>query len=209
MKTTSGWIKSGKAAIMSLLCLAAFAVEAGSQPLSDPDLFSSPWSAFRSYSFPDHYIRHRNYLGEVTRLGSNLDQLDSTFRVVKGLAGRVDGTPTVSFESKNFPAFYLRHHHFRIKLHKNDGSEIFRKDASFKWRPGLGASLEEGFNSLESVNFPGYYIRQRSDNPNEEAARVFHLYLEKSPPKTLNSEERHSPVSRWRRDCTFKRVRRR
>lgn len=112
-----------------------------------------------------HYVRHRNFLGEVSNPPDGMRDGtrsfdDFVFRMGPGLAGR----NTVSFESKNFPGYYLRHQNFRIKLHRMDGSELFRKDASFLVVPGLG---NPSWNSLESYNFPGYFLRHQN----------FHLYI--------------------------------
>jgi len=131
--------------------------------------------SLRSYNYPNHYIRHRNYLGEITTISSQLDFDDSSFKMVKGLAG----SKTVSFESKNYPGYYLRHQGFRIKLHRPDGSDLFRNDASFKVAHGLADS---SWNSFESVNYPGYFLRHRN----------FQLYIERGEDDL------------FRKDCTFR-----
>ena len=62
----------------------------------------------------------------------------------------------VSFESVNYPGTYLRHQNFRVKQQRYDGSELFRNDASFYQRSGLGTAG----HSYEAVNVPGgFYIR--------------------------------------------------
>ncbi|MBW2363794.1 MAG: AbfB domain-containing protein, partial [Deltaproteobacteria bacterium] len=108
------------------------------------------------------FIRHRNYLGELTRISSNLDRQDASFRLVPGLANR----NLVSFESVNFPGYYLRHQGFRIKLARGSNNDLFRKDATFKRVPGLANG---SMVSFESYNYPGHYIRHRN----------FNLYLER------------------------------
>ncbi len=133
--------------------------------------------AFQSFNYPDHYIRHRSFLGEITSIVSHLDNADSSFRVVPGLAGG----NSVSFESRNYPGYYLRHQGFRIKLHRPDGSDLFRKDASFWVIPGLA---DPSWSSFESVNYAGHYIRHRN----------FHLYIEQGSGDL------------YRRDCTFRKV---
>ena len=133
--------------------------------------------ALQSYNYRSHYIRHRNYLGEITPINSGLDVADSSFRIVPGLA---EGK-SVSFESRNYPGQYLRHQGFRIKLHRPDGSDLFRKDASFRVVPGMA---DPSWNSFESVNYPGHYLRHRD----------FHLYLERGDGDL------------FRKDCTFRAV---
>ena len=131
--------------------------------------------SLKSYNYPDHYVRHRNYLGEITIVSSQLDFDDSSFRLVGGLAGG----GTVSFESKNYPGHYLRHQGFRIKLHRPDGSDLFRNDASFRVMQGLA---DPSWSSFESVNYPGYFLRHRN----------FQLYIERGEGDL------------FRKDCTFR-----
>jgi hypothetical protein len=118
--------------------------------------------SLQSYNYPNHFIRHANFLGEITPISSDLDRKDSTFRIVAGLAD----SRHVSFESLNYPGHYLRHQDFRLKLQKFDGSQLFRQDATFKMVPGLA---DGSWSSFESVNYPGHYIRHRN----------FHLYIER------------------------------
>ncbi|MBW1815352.1 MAG: AbfB domain-containing protein [Deltaproteobacteria bacterium] len=116
----------------------------------------------QSLNYPGLFIRHRNYLGELTRINSNLDRQDASFRIVPGLANR----NLVSFESVNFPGYYLRHQGFRIKLSRGSNNDLFRKDATFKRVPVLANG---SMVSFESYNYPGHYIRHRN----------FQLYLER------------------------------
>ncbi|WJK40955.1 family 43 glycosylhydrolase [Solwaraspora sp. WMMA2056] len=101
---------------------------------------------------PDRYLRHWEYR---VRLEANVANLaDSQFRVVPGLANSAG----VSLESTNFPGYYLRHRNHQIWVEANDGSNLFRQDATFMARSGLA---DAGKLSLESVNFPGQYVRHR------------------------------------------------
>jgi hypothetical protein len=116
-------------------------------------------SAFASVNVPDHYLRHRHALGELTPLTSALDFADATFHLRPAL----NGTPgAVSFESVNFQGQYLRHQDYRIKLSADDGvtRELFQQDASFTVRSALSGTA--GAVSFESVNFPGHYIRHQN-----------------------------------------------
>lgn len=101
--------------------------------------------------FPDRYIRHEGFRAKTQANVTNL--ADSQFRGVPGLAG----TGTVSLESANFPGYYLRHKNFEVWVEKNDGTTVFRGDASFTQRAGLADSAD-GI-SFESYNFPGRYTR--------------------------------------------------
>ena len=50
------------------------------------------------------------------------------FKLVPGLCG-VKGS--ISFESIKYPGNFLRHQNYLIKLHKEDSSDLYKKDASF------------------------------------------------------------------------------
>ena len=81
-------------------------------------------------------------------------------------------TFTIQASLNNRPGFisfrslrgsYLRHSGFRLWAHNNDGSGLFANDASFKIVPALNGS--KAFVSLESANFPGYYIATHRESP--------------------------------------------
>ena len=133
---------------------------------------------FESVNEPGWFVRHSFSLGKLShyrdRPGASvlarspLEKKDATFIVHRpGLSG----TPgSVSLESVNFKDHFLRHQNYRIKLHLNDGTELFKNDASFFWEK-LGEGhplLEPGAQSqdanavsLRSVNFPTHFIRHQ------------------------------------------------
>lgn len=103
----------------------------------------------KSYN-SDRFVRHWEYRA---KLEANVAPLaDSQFKPVTGLAG----SGTVSLESTNFPGYYLRHRNNELWVERNDGTSLFRNDASFTQRAGLAMSSA---TSYESLNFPGHYIR--------------------------------------------------
>jgi hypothetical protein len=53
---------------------------------------------------------------------------------------------------------YLRHRDFRIRFDANDGTALFRQDATFHAKPGS----PNGSVTLESLNYPGRVIRHRN-----------------------------------------------
>ena len=128
-----------------------------------------------SVNFRDRVIRHSNFLAELTPISTDQDAADAAFFIRPGLI-----KPTVvSFESVNFPTFFLRHQDFRLKLQQNSGDDLFKNDASFIWRIGLSPQLPPSSGgvvtntvpfSFESFNFPGLFIRHRD----------FHLFVENS-----------------------------
>ncbi|MEH2060657.1 MAG: AbfB domain-containing protein [Nostoc sp.] len=111
--------------------------------------------SIRSFNFPTFYIRHRNFLGEISPISNSLDRADARFTVKSGLAS----SDCVSFESSNFPGYYLRHQNFRIRLDANDNTALFRNDATFCIKPGLASLTNVSFSSY---NFPTYYIRHKN-----------------------------------------------
>jgi RNA polymerase sigma factor (sigma-70 family) len=54
---------------------------------------------------------------------------------------------------------YLRHSSFRLRLSSDDRTALFRRDATFCARAGF----RPGSVSLESVNFPGFFLRHVGD----------------------------------------------
>lgn len=115
----------------------------------------------QSFNYPDHYIRHKDYLGEITPIKSTQDKRDSEFRIVPGLAD----SRYISFESVNHPGYYFRHSGFRIRLQKSDGSAQFKKDATFK---KVAGRANASWNSFEALSQPSFYIRHSH----------FHLYID-------------------------------
>ncbi|HWO68421.1 MAG TPA: AbfB domain-containing protein, partial [Umezawaea sp.] len=60
-----------------------------------------------------------------------------------------------SFESVNFPGQFLRHASSRVRNSPNDGTALFRDDATFCARPGVGGTGV----TFESINLPGSFVR--------------------------------------------------
>ncbi|MEV8310486.1 glycoside hydrolase family 43 protein [Streptomyces flavidovirens] len=104
----------------------------------------------QSYNHQDRYVRHSNF--EV-RIDPNVSPAqDAQFRLRPGLAG----SGTVSFESVNFPGYFLRHSDFDFQLASNDGTTAFAEDATFRQVAGLADST---WSSFQSYNHPDRYIR--------------------------------------------------
>ncbi|WP_437657816.1 AbfB domain-containing protein [Sorangium sp. So ce1182] len=135
--------------------------EAGTfeQPLGVGDFVS-----VQSYNIPDMYLRHKNFLGELTPVNSWLDRADATFKLVPGLAN----SNCVSFEASNIPGSYLRHQFLRIKLHPWSNDDLFKNDATFCIKPAIQPGAGTPWISFESYNIPGHYLRHRN----------LHFYLE-------------------------------
>ncbi|TDU75473.1 sigma-70 family RNA polymerase sigma factor [Streptomyces sp. KS 21] len=90
-------------------------------------------------------------LGQVSASSGERARQRVTFTVVRGLAD----TGCVTFRAAD--GRYLRHHYLRLRLSTDDGSELFREDATFCPRPGAVA----GSVTLHAHNYPGSVIRHR------------------------------------------------
>lgn len=148
-----------------------------------------------SYDLPYQYIRHRGFLGFVSYIFSSLDKEYSTFVMVPGLADKIG---CVSFESVNYPGYYLRHQGFRLHLHAYEESDLYREDASFKIKPGLADNRDI---SLESLNYRNYYIKYISY---VEGNVVKHkLDIQKKPSSYVCSRYKYI-CDEFNKDATFK-----
>ncbi|AEV83899.1 alpha-L-arabinofuranosidase [Actinoplanes sp. SE50] len=77
----------------------------------------------------------------------------ATFRAVAGL----NDQRCFSFRAAD--GRYLRHASWRLRLNADDGTALFRGDATFC--PGAGQAA--GSITLESSNYPGWFLRHRGD----------------------------------------------
>ncbi|MEU3372867.1 sigma-70 family RNA polymerase sigma factor [Streptomyces sp. NPDC006660] len=87
------------------------------------------------------------YAGDFATLGSAA----ATFTVSKGLAD----SRCVTFRAAD--GRYLRHYYLRLRLSADDGSRLFREDATFCPRPGTA----DGSVTLYAHNYPGSALRPR------------------------------------------------
>lgn len=98
------------------------------------------------------FVRHANGRG---RVDANVDPyVDSAWKIVPGLAD----PSKISFEAVNYPGAYLRHRNGEVWADTNDGSSLFKNDATWTRKSGLSNG---NLVSYESFNFPGAYIRHR------------------------------------------------
>ncbi|WP_084617956.1 Svx/AvrXca family virulence/avirulence protein [Jonesia quinghaiensis] len=122
---------------------------------TDPTTPGAPVTAtpvtVQSYNFPQRFIRHQHYVGRIDPL-QNTD--DWNWKRVAGLSTG-DGT-RVSFESANFPGYYLRQVGREVKVERNDGTAAFAQSATFREIPGLADASAVSF---EAVSAPDRYLR--------------------------------------------------
>nr|WP_277441816.1 AbfB domain-containing protein [Streptomyces sp. SPB162] len=102
--------------------------------------------------FTNRYLRHANALAYTEVVDGNSSALlksDATWKIVTGLAN----SACYSFESRNYPGEYLRHQDFRVRRTPNDGSALFKADATFCAVQGSGGVR------FSASNIPGSYLR--------------------------------------------------
>ncbi len=86
--------------------------------------------SFQSATNANNYLRHRNFLiYEDPFTNTHLYKNDACFH-------RRNGKYFFgfdAFESVNYPGRFIRHQHYRLKLHAHEDAALFMKDASFRF----------------------------------------------------------------------------
>lgn len=112
--------------------------------------------SLESVNAPGKFVATAGDLGVLDAVGLDnggpLAQ-QATFQVVPGLAD----PDCYSFRAAD--GRYLRHSSWRLRLSQNEGTALFRGDATFCVRIGSVADSV----SLESSNYPGWFLRHRGD----------------------------------------------
>ena len=113
---------------------------------------------FESKNYEEYYMRHKGYKMRIDKYeDSEIYKLDSQFEVVRALLTKRNVT-TISLRSINYPEYYIRHYGYKCYIGKNDGSRLFRADAT--WIPVRGLADKSNLGvSFESRNYRGYYMR--------------------------------------------------
>jgi hypothetical protein len=112
-----------------------------------------PLVSLQSVNYNNRYVRHINFLGELTPIQSDQDRQDATFNLKAY-------NETVQLVPINFPNFVLRHQEFRIKITEvtpSDNPGLLVADSTFLLTPsasGRGATL-----MFRSSNFKDRFIR--------------------------------------------------
>jgi hypothetical protein len=139
--------------------------QGGAKPAPKPSKSSSPGKnppsasvnrkSVQAVNYPDRYWHES---GGVIRLdpvgtysGSETRE-DSTFKVVSGLA-RSD-----CYSFRTADGRYVRHQNFRLRVSGNDGSNLFKQDATF-------CAMRSPYSDammLQSVNYPDRVLRHRN-----------------------------------------------
>ncbi|MFE9168597.1 AbfB domain-containing protein [Streptomyces kebangsaanensis] len=113
---------------------------------------SATWVSLRSVNYPDRYWQVSDGLVKLGPAGSGPERREATFRLAGGLAD----ASCHSFATAD--GGYLRHRGFLLRAEPDDGSVLFRQDATFCPR----VSAHAGAVVLESVNHPGRFLRHQN-----------------------------------------------
>jgi RNA polymerase sigma factor (sigma-70 family) len=113
-------------------------------------------ASLESAGVPGRFVSTALTYGVLTAAGpgsSRGTRAQATFDVVTGLAD------PACFSFRLSGGDYLRHSSWRLRTFGNDGTALFRGDATFC--PGPGAT--QGSITLESSNYPGWFLHHRGD----------------------------------------------
>ncbi len=105
------------------------------------------------------YLRHLNGKLVVARSDDSKAFFDdATFYARKGFTQKepywkgVNDGWEISFESSKYPGYYISHSNYNLYLQKDDGSELFKKDATFifRWANHKGPLNLDEFNTEQA-----------------------------------------------------------
>lgn len=152
--------------VMIALAAAAPPAPGTTPPVVTPPPVTGPRSLalgtsirFEASDQPQHLIRHANYGGFIARIDANsATRADAAFLV---RAGRGNAS-CYSFESANMPGHFLQHQNFRVRLVQGQDNPISRNGSTFCARPAQNGSADSADVSLESLDWPGHFIRHRN-----------------------------------------------
>ncbi|WP_326583648.1 AbfB domain-containing protein [Streptomyces sp. NBC_00481] len=138
--------------------------QGGAKPTTAPSKSTSPTKkpststarkSVQAVNYPDRYWHLRSGvigLDQVSSRSGSETREDSSFKVVSGLAK----SSCYSFRMSD--GRYVRHQNFRLRVGGDDGSALFKQDATFcpVTSPYSDAVM------LQAVNYPDRYLRHRN-----------------------------------------------
>ena len=127
---------------------------------SGPSLGSTVSLRLTTSGYTDRYLAHTGATVNtqvVSSSSSSSLKLGASWNVRSGLASTANGC--VSFESRDSTGSYIRHADFALQVASNDGSKLFKEDATFCPQAGLGGSG----TSLRAWGYPSRYMRHYSN----------------------------------------------
>lgn len=96
--------------------------------------------SFQSSTAGSQYLRHQNFqIFQQTNDGGDIFRRGATFTQRAALAGSCGcNTGTcASYESVDWPGYYVRHRNYAFYIDRSDNSDVFKQDASFCAAPPL------------------------------------------------------------------------
>jgi hypothetical protein len=147
-----------------------------------PGLAGYCWSIQAIHPLNGYYLRHRNFkieLSKPTRERSFAE--DATFCLRRGLADTSRYNFSFETGSRNLRGYYMRHSDFGLFLNRNDGSNLFKGDATFV--------LEPSFKFRAAGD--GHHASGRAASP--EQVRPSHLPPGRSPARQNAARFRTGP----------------
>lgn len=147
------YLVAGDKAEKKLLLIVLQTTSATTPTATPPAANAETLVSLQSANFPERFVRHSSFVGRIDPIASELDQKDSTFRLVSGLADNSG----VSLEAVNSPGYFLVVEESDIVLRERKPNDAqFDKNATFIKQPGLS---DPTLLSLESFAQPGSYVR--------------------------------------------------
>ncbi|MEV0646381.1 sigma-70 family RNA polymerase sigma factor [Phytomonospora sp. NPDC050363] len=121
-----------------------------STPPNGPLVPHGSWS-LESVAADGEYLTYNGDLAALALPGDEQNRQRATVTIVEGLAD----ADCVTFRASD--GRYLRHYELRLRLDADEGTDLFREDATFC--PVAGAT--EGSVTLRAHNYPGSVLRYR------------------------------------------------
>ncbi|GAB2962937.1 hypothetical protein GCM10023080_024460 [Streptomyces pseudoechinosporeus] len=143
------------------------AQQRGSEPIPEPSKPpasskapakppASSRKSVQAVNYPDRYWHLSSgviRLDQVSSRSGSETREDSSFKVVSGLAK----PSCYSFQMSD--GRYVRHQNFRLRVSGNDGSALFRQDATFC---PIQSPYSDDAVMLQAVNYPDRFLRHKN-----------------------------------------------
>ncbi|KQT59699.1 hypothetical protein ASG52_20140 [Methylobacterium sp. Leaf456] len=128
--------------------------------------------SFQSSTATNQYLRHQNFQilqqandgGDVFKRGASFNQRAA----LAGTCGCNTGTCS-SYESVDWPGYYVRHRNYGFYIDKADNSDLFKQDASFCAAPPLAGGTVAAAGTLLKAAHSGMCLAIPAGNGNDGA----------------------------------------